>query len=163
MRLIDSNGKSVGVVPIADALQRARQEDLDLIEVTAKARPPVVRIADQGKYQYEQNKQKKKWADEDREKGKKKREILKQLQIKPGTDAGILALRAKKIREWLDGESRVQIDLFLFGRYRSMDEVFLKKRLIDFIESIPGEVHISEEVRKSPKGFAVTLAPAKKK
>ena len=163
MRLIDADGKNIGVVPIADALRRAKQANLDLIEVTAKSKPPVTRIADQGKYHYEQNKLKKKWAEQDKEKGKKKQEVIKHIQIKPGTDEGIMSVRGKKIREWLDNGSRVQVDLFLFGRYRSMDEQFLKERLEYFIRTIPGEVHVTEDIRKSPKGYAVTLSAKPKK
>ena len=83
MRLVDADGKSVGVVSIKSAFNQARQVNLDLVEVTAKSRPPVVRIADCGKYQYEQNKMKKKWADQNKEKGKKQ-EGTKHTQIKRG-------------------------------------------------------------------------------
>ena len=137
-------------------MAQARKANLDLVEVTAKSNPPVVRIADYGKYQYEQNKLKKKWADQDKEKGKKQ-EGTKHTQIKPGTSGDILEMRAKKIREWLDNGSRVQVDLFLFGRYKSMDVDFLKKKLSSFIKTIPGEINVIGEIRKSPKGFSTTL------
>lgn len=159
VRLIDADGKNVGVVSLKEALSRARRANLDLVEVTAKSRPPVVRIADHGKYQYEQNKLKKKWAEQDKEKGKKGQEELKQTQIKPGTSGGILDMRAKKIREWLANGNRVQVDLFLFGRYKSMDESFLKEKLSSFIQTIPSESYTAEDIRKSPKGFSITLRP----
>ena len=159
VRLIDASGKNVGVVPLRKAIGQAAEANLDLVEVTAKARPPVARIADYGKYQYEQNKLKKKWAEEDKEKGKKKREETKQTQIKPGTSGDTLTLRIKKIREWLDNGSQVQVDLFLFGRYKGMDEKFLKEKLNSFIATIPGKVNMVGEIRKSPKGFSVTLQP----
>ena len=163
VRLIDADGKNVGVVPLDDALKRAAAVNLDLVEITAKASPPVARIADHGKYQYEQNKLKKKWSDEDREKGKKKQEGMKQTQIKPGTSGDILVHRANKIREWLDGGFRVQVDLFLFGRYKYMEPSFLKERLLSFIRTVPGEVYFAEEIRKSPKGFSVVLQRQEKK
>ena len=137
-------------------MAQARKANLDLVEVTAKSKPPVVRVTDYGKYQYEQNKLKKKWADQDKEKGKKQ-EGTKHTQIKPGTSGDILEMRAKKIREWLDNGSRVQVDLFLFGRYKSMDKNFLKEKLASFIKTIPGEVRIANEIRKSPKGFSIIL------
>lgn len=139
-------------------MTQARQANLDLVEVTAKSKPPVVRIADYGKYQYEQNKLKKKWADQDKEKGKKQ-EGTKHTQVKPGTSGDILEMRAKKIREWLDNGNRVQVDLFLFGRYKSMNADFLKERLSSFIKTIPGDIHIANEIRKSPKGFSIVLQP----
>ena len=69
-------------------------------------------------------------------------------------------MRAKKIREWLDNGSRVQVDLFLFGRYKSMDATFLKEKLSTFIQTIPGEINTIGEIRKSPKGFSVALQPS---
>ena len=156
VRLIDATGGNAGVVSIKDAIAQAREAGLDLVEVTAKSKPPVVRITDYGKYQYEQNKLKKKWADQDKEKGKKQ-EGTKHTQIKPGTSGDILEMRAKKIREWLDSGNRVQVDLFLFGRYKSMDANFLKEKLSSFIKTIPGEVRAVDEIRKSPKGFSITL------
>ena len=158
VRLIDADEKNVGVVPLKDAMARARRANLDLVEVTAKSRPPVVRIADYGKYQYEQNKLKKKWADQDKEKGKRQ-EGTKHTQIKPGTSGDILEMRANKIREWLDNGNRVQVDLFLFGRYKSMDKDFLKEKLSSFIQAVPGEVSIAANIRKSPKGFSIVLQP----
>ena len=157
VRLIDADGTNVGVVSLKDALAQAYALNLDLVEVTARSRPPVVRIADYGKYQYEQNKLKKKWAEEDREKGKRMQEEVKQTQIKPGTSGAILEHRAKKVREWLDNGNRVQIDLFLFGRYKSMNKDFLKEKLTSFVQTIPGEVRVSDAIRKSPKGFSVIL------
>ena len=140
-------------------MTQAHEAGLDLVEVTGKSNPPVVRIADYGKYQYEQNKLKKKWADQDKEKGRKQ-EGTKQTQIKPGTSGDILEMRANKIREWLDGGNRVQVDLFLFGRYKSMDAEFLKEKLSSFIKTIPGKVNIANEIRKSPKGFSIILQPS---
>lgn len=163
VRLIDADGKNIGVVSMRDALARAREVGLDLVEVTAKSKPPVVRIADYGKYQYDQNKLKKKWAEQDKERGKKNQGETKHTQIKPGTSGDILTLRGNKVREWLDSGSRVQVDLFLFGRYKSMDAEFLKKKLSSFIESVPGEVRIADEIRKSPKGFSVVLYPPETK
>ena len=159
VRLIDADGKNVGVVPIKKALHQARRASLDLVEVTAKSKPPVVRIADHGKYQYEQNKLKKKWAEQDKEKGKKGQGELKQTQIKPGTSGDILEMRIKKVCEWLTDGNRVQVDLFLFGRYKSMDENFLKNRLSSFIETIPKNIYTAEDIRKSPKGYSITLQP----
>ena len=157
VRLIDAEGKNVGVVGIKEALLHAQRAGLDLIEVTAKADPPVVCIADQGKYQYEQNKKMKQWAQQDREKGKKNQEEVKHIQIKPGTSGDIITMRSKKIREWLDEGKKVNVTLFLFGRYKYMEEAFLKEKLNAFIQTIPGEVIIKEEAKKSGKGFSILL------
>lgn len=157
VRLIDASGKNVGVVPLKEALASASKENLDLVEITERANPPVVRIADYGKHQYEQNKLKKKWSDQDRERGKKRVEETKHTQIKPGTSGDTLDLRIRKIRGWLDDGSNVQVDLYLFGRYKGMDETFLKEKLNTFVESIPGEVKRVNDIQKSAKGFSVLL------
>ena len=157
VRLIDADGKNVGVVSIKEALQQAQRAELDLIEVTAKAAPPVVCIADQGKYQYEQNKKMKQWAQKDKEKGKGQQDETKHIQIKPGTSGDIITMRAKKVREWLDAGKKVSVTLFLFGRYKYMEQKFLEDKLRAFIEIIPGEVQISEEIRKSGKGYTALL------
>ena len=157
VRLVDVDGKNVGVVSLKEAIAAATKKDLDLVEVTAKANPPVVRIADYGKHQYEQNKLKKKWSEQDRERGKRRGEEVKRTQIKPGTSGDTLELRTKKIREWLDSGCSVQVDLYLFGRYRGMDEAFLKEKLDAFIKQIPGDIKRMNDIQKSAKGFSVTL------
>ena len=118
-----------------------------------------MKIADHGKYEYEQNKLKRKWAEEDKEKGKKKERGTKHTQIKPGTGGDILNMRAKKIRGWLDDGDLVQIDLFLFGRYKKMEPEFLKGKLENFIKTIPGEINKMDEMHKSSKGYTITLKP----
>lgn len=157
VRLVDVNGKSVGVVSLKEALAAAAAEGLDLVEITAKSDPPVARIADYGKHQYEQNKLKKKWSEQDRERGKKRKEETKHIQIKPGTSGDTLELRVKKIRQWLDEGCSVQVNLYLFGRYKGMDETFLKGKLNTFIEQIPGSVKRITDIQKSAKGYSATL------
>ena len=163
VRLIDDKGNNVGVVKTRNAVEQAKKVNLDLVEISPKAKPPVVQITDFGKYQYEQKKLKKKWAEADQEKGKKSKEETKQIQIKPGTSGGMLEHRGKKIREWLDDENKVQVDLFLFGRYKGMDKKFLQTKLIEFLKSIEGEVYAADKVKKSPKGFSVVLQKEKGK
>ena len=140
-----------------DALKLAKDQGLDLVEIAKTADPPVVKITDYGKYQYEQNKLKRDWAKKDKEKGKGKSEDAKSTQIKPGTSGGILEMRAKKIREWLDNGNTVNVTLFLFGRYKGQDDEFLKGKFNSFLETIPGEYKMVDEIKKSPKGFSVSL------
>lgn len=135
----------------------AEKVGLDLIEVAEKAKPPVVKILDSGKYQYEQNKLKKKYAEKDKEKGTTKKTLTKHTQIKPATSGDMLAHRAKKVGEWLSKDNKVHIDLFLFGRYKAMDEKLHKERLLKFLELVEVEYKVTEEIKKSPKGYSVTL------
>jgi translation initiation factor IF-3 len=65
-----------------------------------------------------------------------------------------MALKAKKAAEWLAEGHRVRAELFLKGRYKGMEEAFLKTRLEKFLERIPYPFKISEPIARSPKGFA---------
>jgi translation initiation factor IF-3 len=124
---------------------------LDLIEVSPNAQPPVCRITDYGKFKYEQKKK-------DKEvKSKAKVTETKEAQVKIGTSENDMRIKADKIAEWLREGHRVKIDLFLWGRYKYMEFNFLKERLERFLAIIPEGYKIAEEVKKSPKGLAVTL------
>lgn len=151
LRVIGAKGENIGAITRAEALRLAEEANLDLIEISPNANPPVAKIMDYGKYQYELS--------------KKRREIkakshvteTKTVQVKIGTGDHDLALKAKRSAEWLLEGHRVKVDLFLWGRYKSMEEGFLKERLERFIKLIPTEYKIAEEMKRSPKGFAVTL------
>ena len=82
-------------------------------------------------------------------------------QIKPNTSKDILDMRAKKSRQWLDEGYRVQINLFLRGREKGMDEGVLKSKLSQFTELIPEPYAIIENIRKSPKGYSILIQPSK--
>ena len=156
VRLLDDEGNNVGIVKLHDAIKMAQAKGLDLVEITGKARPPIAKITDHGKHQYELNKLKKQYKEADKEKGKVKEET-KHTQIKIGTGKDILNLRARKIREWLDDGHTVHLDLYLFGRYKSMDTTFLKQKLQEFLDTIEGEFTLADEIKKSPKGLSVVL------
>ena len=70
-------------------------------------------------------------------------------------------MRANKSRQWLDEGYRVQINLFLRGRYKSLDENFLKSRITEFIALIPEPYAIIENIRRSPKGYSILIQPSK--
>lgn len=148
---------NIGVLPLREAIEKAHRIGLDLVEVTASARPPIVRIADYGKYQYEQNKLRKQWAQEDKEKGKKQE--MKNIQIKPGTSGDIITHRAKKIKEWLEHGHKVRVKLYLFGRYRSMEQKFLQKILEEFLSTIECDYVVAEQTKKTSEGLITVLQP----
>ena len=160
--MLGKDNENLGILPLAEAIRRAEGVGLDLIEVSGNAKPPVTCIADYGKYQYEQNKLKKKWQEQDKEKGKVG-DDLKSTQVKPGTSQGTMEMRSKKIGEWITRGHRVKIDLFLFGRYKSMDEDFLKARLQHFLDMIPVTFVTLEEIKRSPKGYSTVIHASKKK
>ena len=122
VRVLDSTNQNLGVLSIKDALEMAQNQGLDLIEISPNANPPIAKIMDFGKYQYEASKKLKKakagaFATE-----------TKSIQIKIGTGDHDLALKAKTASKWLKEGHRIKIELFLAGRAKFMDEKFLKER-----------------------------------
>ena len=156
MRVIGEDGESIGVLPLSEALQRAQDAGLDLIEIARNAEPPVAKIMDYGKFHYEQQ--------------KKLREArshshateTKSIQVKIGTGQNDLDLKARKTAQWLREGHRVKVDLFLWGRYKYMEFNFLKERLERFLKLVPEEYTIAAPIAKSPKGLTTVLEHIKK-
>jgi len=151
LRVIGAAGENVGVISTSDALAMAEEANLDLIEISPNAKPPVAKIMDYGKYQYEQKKRAKEV------KAKSHVTETKGIQVKIGTGDHDLTLKAKRVAAWLEEGHRVKIDLFLWGRYKYMEEGFLKERLERFLKLVPAEYKIADEIKRSPKGFTTTL------
>jgi translation initiation factor IF-3 len=151
VRVLGPEGENFGVLSSRDALQKAQELGLDLIEVSPNANPPVCRITDYGKYKYEQKKK-----DKDI-KSKAHVTETKEAQVKIGTSTNDMNIKATKIAVWLREGHRVKVDLFLWGRYKYMEFEFLKDRLERFLAIIPESYKIADEIKKSPKGLSVVL------
>jgi len=148
LRVIGAQGENLGVISTNEALKTAKAVGLDLIEISPLAIPPVAKIADYGKFEYERSKKEK------QVKAKAKVSETKEVQIKVGTGENDMLLKAKKAAEWLAEGHRVRAELFLKGRYKGMEEKFLRDRLEKFLIRIPYSYKMAEPVAKSPKGFA---------
>ena len=157
LRVIGADGANLGVISRDEALKRAQDAELDLIEISPKAKPPVAKIMDYGKFQYDQ---KKKQRDI---KAKSHVTETKTVQVKIGTSDHDMGLKSKRVGEWLREGHRVRIDLFLKGRYKYMEFSFLKERLERFINLIPEEYKIADVIKKGPKGLTTTVEKASKK
>lgn len=155
VRVIDETGKNVGVLSLREALDLAEQAGLDLIEISPMAVPPIARIADYGKFQYEQTKKQKEI------KAKAKDIEVKSIQVKVGTGEHDLELKAKKAMEWLGEGHRVKVDLFLPGRTKYMPEAFLKERLERVLKIISIPYNIAEAIKKGPKGLTMVIEKKK--
>ncbi len=151
LRVIGADGGNLGVISLRQALQAAQDAGLDLIEISPMATPPVAKIADYGKFEYERSKKEK------AVKAKAKVSETKEVQIKVATGDHDMQLKAKKAAEWMAEGHRVRAELFLKGRYKGMDEQFLKTRLEKFLLLIPHAYKLAEPVAKSPKGFACVI------
>ncbi len=151
LRVILEEGENLGVLSFKDALDKARELGLDLIEISPKAMPPVAKIMDYGKFQYAENKKQKV------AKAKAHTVEVKNIQVKVGTGDNDLQLKAKKASEWLKEGHRIKIDLFLPGRTKYMDVKFLKERMDRVLKLITEEYRIADEAKKSPKGLSVVI------
>lgn len=151
LRVISSSGENLGVLSFKEAFAMAQAEGLDLIEISPNAKPPIVKIMDHGKYQYEQNKKQKK------AKAGSKATETKSVQIKIGTGDNDLNMKAKKASEWLKEGHRIKIELFLSGRSKYMADAFLKERLDRILHLITENYKIAEEYKKGPKGPMITI------
>ena len=155
LRVIDSDGSNLGVISTRDAIKRAEEQGLDLIEISSTAKPPVAKITDYGKYQYELKKKQREI------KAKSKETETKTLQVKIGTGEHDLALKAQNASRWLKEGHRIKLDLFLAGRAKYMEKDFLKTRLDRILVLITEPYKIADGPKKSPKGLTVILERGK--
>ncbi|MCH8049843.1 translation initiation factor IF-3 [Patescibacteria group bacterium] len=158
LRVIGQDDANLGVISRDDALKIAEEAGLDLIEISPKAVPPVAKIMDYGKFQYSQQKKQR----EIKAKSHITKTKTKTIQIKVGTGSHDLNLKAKRISEWLQEGHRVRVDLFLRGRYKYMDEKFLKSHIEGFLKLVTEDYKIADVIKKSPKGFSATIERGKK-
>jgi translation initiation factor IF-3 len=157
VRVIGPEGENIGVISLSDALARAEELGLDLIEISPNAVPPVAKIMEYGKFSYEQEKKRREI------KAKSHTTETKSVQVKIGTGDNDMALKAKRAAEWLSEGHRVKVDLFLWGRYKYMEFAFLKERLERFLKLIPAEFKQGEPISKSPKGLSTVIEKVGKK
>jgi translation initiation factor IF-3 len=129
--VIGEEGEQLGVLDIRDAIRAAREKGLDLVEVAATADPPVCRIIDFGKFQYEAKKK----ANE-----AKKKQItitVKEVKFRPGTDDHDYDYRMKHAREWLEDGDKVKATIWFRGRemtHRELGARILEKLEKDLID-----------------------------
>jgi translation initiation factor IF-3 len=154
LRVILEDGQNLGVISKSEALDKARELGLDLIEISPKANPPVAKIMDYGKFQYTENKKLK------LAKAKAHTVEVKNIQVKIGTGDHDLELKAKKASEWLAEGHRIKIDLFLPGRSKYLDEKFLRERMDRILKLVSVDFAIADPAKKSPKGLSIIIEKA---
>ncbi len=151
LRVIMEDGSNLGVITFKEALDKAREAGMDLIEISPKAVPPVAKIMDYGKFQYAENKKLKV------AKTKAHTVEVKNIQVKVGTGDHDLELKAKKASTWLKEGNRIKIDLFLPGRTKYMDIKFLEERMARVLKLITEEYKVADPAKKSPKGLSIII------
>ena len=152
VRLIDDEGNQLGVVATSEALQRAQEAGLDLVEVAPGADPPVCRILDYGKLKYKEQKK----AAEARKRTAS--HVVKELRIRYSTDKHDLDTKVRKAKEFLEAGDRVK---FLM-RFRGREVVYedLGKQIFAQIAELLEEVAVVEEMPpRLGQRMSLTLAP----
>jgi translation initiation factor IF-3 len=127
VRLISVDGKQLGILPARDALNAAREEGLDLVEVAPNSDPPVCRIMDYGKFKYQASKK--------QQEGKKKAKAfqVKEIRLRPRTEEHDLGFKMRNLKKFLEKKDRVKVTVLFRGREMAhMDAgVELLKRVAD--------------------------------
>ena len=155
LRVIGAENENLRVLITRVSLEMAMSKGLDLIEISPNANPPVAKIMEFGKYQYELQKKLKK------AKAGANITETKSIQIKIGTGDHDLGLKAKTASKWLKEGHRIKVELFLAGRAKFMDEKFLKERLDRVLHLITENYKVAEQAKRGPKGLALTIEKAK--
>ncbi len=156
VRLIGADGEQVGVVPVRQAQQIAYEADLDLVEISPTADPPVCRVMDFGKFRFEQNK---KLA---AAKKKQKQIQVKEIKFRPGTDEGDYQVKIRNLIRFLSDGDKAKVTVRFRGRelaHRELGMELLQRIESDLVEYATVEQHAKMEGRQ----MIMTLTPKKKK
>lgn len=153
VRLIDENGEMVGVMAPARALEIARERDLDLVEISPNAIPPVCKLMDYGRFKYEQAKK------ENEARKNQKTITLKEIRLSPRTDEHDVDVKTRKIQEFLAEGDRVRVSVkFRGAELRHPD---IGRKLLDGIaEDLKGTVVIERSPMMEGKMMSMILSRA---
>jgi translation initiation factor IF-3 len=152
IRLVDQNGKQLGVVPTHEARRIAEEANLDLVEVAPTARPPVCRIMDFGKYKYEQAKKAK-------ESKKKQHTVdLKEMRYRPKIEEHDFQFKTRHVRQFLEEGNKVRCFVLFRGRERAHTEfgVRLLQRVAEVLADV-AQVEVSPTLEG--RSMNMVLAP----
>ena len=150
VRVIGPNSEQIGVLPIGDALKRAEEAGMDLVEIAPTAAPPVCRIIDYGKYRYEQAKK--------QHGAKQKSTQLKEVKLRPFTDTHDLDFKTRHARDFLAEGHKVKMTVMFRGRemaHQDAGRVVLAK----VIEQLGAAAQVEQQPRMEGRNMSILLAP----
>ena len=151
--MIGADGEQIGVLPVRDAISRAEEEGLDLVEVAPNSRPPVCRMMDYGRYRYEQQKKA-------RAKAKTSGGEQKELRMKPSIEQHDYGTKLRRAKEFLDEGNRVKLTVRFRGRelaHRELGNELLERLVADLAEFGRQDGRVVDEGRN----MSVGVVPAK--
>ncbi|HYO45408.1 MAG TPA: translation initiation factor IF-3 [Gemmatimonadota bacterium] len=156
VRLIDTDGAQLGVVPVDEAMTAANEKGMDLVEVAPNARPPVCRIMDYGRYKYEQ-------AKAERE-AKRKQHVtqMKEIKMRPNIEEHDFEFKTRHIKRFLSERDKVKVTIMFRGREMAHTENG-KEVLDDVVEEIGDLAVVEQQVRLEGRNMFLILAPNTRK
>ncbi|MBL7156285.1 MAG: translation initiation factor IF-3 [Candidatus Pacebacteria bacterium] len=155
VRIIDEKGEQLGIMSREEALKMAKERGLDLIQVTKKVEPPVCKIANYGKYLYQQKKKDKS--------GKSKGGEMKRIRLTFGISDHDLETRAKQTGKFLNKGYKVMIEMNLRGRQKGSTD-FAKTKMEVFLEKLKQEIplKVERELVSQPRGLTMIISKSTK-
>ncbi len=155
VRLIGVEGEQAGIVPLADAKQRAYEANMDLVEISPNADPPVCKIMDHGKFVFEQNKKLQ------AAKKKQKQIQVKEIKFRPGTDEGDYQVKLRNLTKFLLEGNKTKITVRFRGREMAHREIGME--LLKRVEADLKELAVVEQFPKMEGRQMVMVMAARKK
>ena len=155
MRLIGADGSQLGVQPLPAALQMAREQDFDLVEVAPNADPPVCKIMDYERYKYEQQQKRKE------SKRKATQVVIKEMKFRPKIDQHDYTTKMRHVERFLGEGNKVKLTIMFRGREMAHPELGL--RILERIADEVNEIAIVESApRQDGRNMTMVLHPLKK-
>jgi translation initiation factor IF-3 len=155
VRLVGPDGAQIGIVPTQDALRRAQELDLDLVEVAPQANPPVARIMDYGKFKYERD---------IRQKEARKRQArieVKEIKFRPKIDRHDYETKKGHVERFLRAGSRVKVTIMFRGR--EMAHTDLGRRILDrLVEDLHDIAVVDSAPKQDGRNMVMVIAPTKR-
>ena len=154
VRVIDMEGKQLGVISLTDALAEAAKAGLDLVEVSPTAEPPVCRIMDYGKFRYQQSKKV--------QVSKKSQTVIqvKEIRIRPKTEAHDLEVKIKHVIKFLEQHNKVKISMMFRGREIAYTDI--GRKIMENIKNTLGDgCVIDQQPKLEGRSMVMILSPKK--
>ena len=154
VRVIDMEGKQLGVISLTDALAEAAKAGLDLVEVSPTAEPPVCRIMDYGKFRYQQSKKV--------QVSKKSQTVIqvKEIRIRPKTEAHDLEVKIKHVLKFLEQHNKVKISMMFRGREIAYTDI--GRKIMENIKNTLGDgCVIDQQPKLEGRSMVMILSPKK--
>jgi translation initiation factor IF-3 len=152
VRVIDEDGTQLGVMPPMKATEIAKEKMLDLVEIAPKAVPPVCKIMDFGKYQYQKSRE------ERQNKAKQRKVDIKGIRIGVRTDDHDLDFKKNQADKFLKKGHKVKIEITMRGREKAHQDL-ARRNLIDFLKTISVPHKTEQDLKRFPGGFNIIIAP----